>query len=186
MNLQYKLIRSGRKTISLEIRGQEILVRAPYSVPKRVIEAFVLEKRDWIEKKLQRPENRQNRADSADLLTEAEISRLYEEASQVLPEMVRAFAAKIGVSYGRITIRMQKTRWGSCSTKGNLNFNCLLMLAPERVQQYVVVHELCHRKEMNHSPAFWAAVSAVFPDYKEQVRWLRKNGTALMQRAGFE
>ncbi len=186
MNLQYKLIRSGRKTIALEIRGQEILVRAPYSVPKRVIEAFVLEKREWIEKKLQRPENRQNRADSADLLSGAEISRLYEEASQVLPEMVRAFAAEIGVSYGRITIRMQKTRWGSCSTKGNLNFNCLLMLAPERVQQYVVVHELCHRKEMNHSPAFWAAVSAVFPDYKEQVRWLRKNGTALMQRAGLE
>ena len=76
MNLQYKLIRSGRKTIALEIRGQEILVRAPYSVPKRVIETFVLEKREWIEKKLQRPENRQNRADSADLLTEAEISRL--------------------------------------------------------------------------------------------------------------
>ena len=81
-----------------------------------------------------------------------------------------------------ITIRNQKTRWGSCSSKGNLNFNCLLMLTPPEVIDYVVVHELCHRKEMNHSGAFWAEVEKVLPDYKEQVKWLKENGGQIIGR----
>ncbi len=92
------------------------------------------------------------------------------------------FAPLVGVSYGRITIRNQRTRWGSCSGKGNLNFNCLLMLAPPEVLDYVVVHELCHRKEMNHSPRFWAEVARVLPDYQQRRRWLKEHGGALVQR----
>ena len=87
----------------------------------------------------------------------------------------------MGVDYGQITIRSQKTRWGSCSSKGNLNFNCLLLLAPPEVLDYVVVHELCHRKEMNHSPRFWAEVARVMPDYKVRRKWLKDNGNGLMQ-----
>ncbi|HAN50208.1 MAG TPA: metal-dependent hydrolase, partial [Lachnospiraceae bacterium] len=86
----------------------------------------------------------------------------------------------MGVDYGRITIRHQKTRWGSCSGKGNLNFNCLLMLTPPEVQEYVIVHELCHRKEMNHSYRFWAEVEDVLPDYRVQEQWLKTNGGALI------
>jgi predicted metal-dependent hydrolase len=86
------------------------------------------------------------------------------------------------VSYGRITIRNQKTRWGSCSGKGNLNFNCLLMLAPPEVLDYVVVHELCHRREMNHSPRFWALVEQVLPDWRQRRQWLKTHGDALMRR----
>ena len=81
-----------------------------------------------------------------------------------------------------ITIRNQKTRWGSCSSKGNLNFNCLLMLTPPEVIDYVVVHELCHRKEMNHSWAFWAEVEKVLSGYKEQVKWLKENGGQVIGR----
>ena len=87
---------------------------------------------------------------------------------------------RVGVTYGRITIRNQRTRWGSCSAKGNLNFNCLLMKAPPEVLDYVVVHELCHRLEMNHSPRFWAQVERVLPDYKVSRKWLREHGNELM------
>ena len=91
----------------------------------------------------------------------------------------KKYADIIGVDYGRITIRMQKSRWGSCSSKGNLNFNCLLMNAPDEITDYVIVHELCHRKEMNHSPKFWAHVEAVLPDYKERRKWLKDHGNEL-------
>ena len=76
------------------------------------------------------------------------------------------------MTYGRITIRAQRSRWGSCSSKGNLNFNCLLMLTPSEIRDYVVVHELCHRIELNHSAYFWAEVARILPDYKECRKWL--------------
>ena len=88
------------------------------------------------------------------------------------------------MTYGRITIRNQRTRWGSCSVKGNLNFNCLLMLTPPQVLDSVVVHELCHRKEMNHSPAFYEHVLRVFPEYRKWDKWLKENGAAIMARMG--
>jgi predicted metal-dependent hydrolase len=107
---------------------------------------------------------------------------LAKTAQKVIPQRVAAYASAVGVNYGRITIRNQHTRWGSCSGKGNLNFNCLLMLAPLEVVDYVVVHELCHRKEMNHSAAFWALVERVLPDYKVRRQWLKDNGSALIAR----
>jgi predicted metal-dependent hydrolase len=93
---------------------------------------------------------------------------------------VAFYAPRIGVTYGGITIRNQRTRWGSCSGKGNLNFNCMLMLAPPRVIEYVIVHELCHRKHMDHSPAFWALVERHLPDWQERRGWLKQNGSALL------
>lgn len=97
-----------------------------------------------------------------------------------IPQRIRKYAPIVGVEYGRITIRMQKSRWGSCSSKGNLNFNCLLMAMPEEIRDYVVVHELCHRKQMNHSDKFWAEVEKVLPDYKVSRKWLRDNGEEIM------
>lgn len=111
-----------------------------------------------------------------------EIQELADQAVKVIPQRVAYYAPKIGVDYGRITIRNQKTRWGSCSANGNLNFNCLLMLTPSEVIDSVVVHELCHRKEMNHSDRFYAEVLRVFPDYWKWNRWLKENGGQLMQR----
>ena len=114
--------------------------------------------------------------------SDGQLQALASQARQTVPERVAYFAPLVGVTYGRITIRSQHTLWGSCSSKGNLNFNCLLMLTPPEVLDYVVVHELCHRKEMNHSARFWAEVEHVLPDFENQRKWLRENGTALISR----
>ena len=111
--------------------------------------------------------------------------RYFSLANQALawfPPRVRIFADQIGVRVGRTTIRNQKTRWGSCSAQGNLNFNCLLMLCPPEIRDYVIVHELCHRLEMNHSPRFWAAVEKVLPDYRQRRKWLKTEGQAILAR----
>ena len=113
----------------------------------------------------------------------AEIDELMKEAKKVIPERVAFFAPLVGVTPGRITIRCQKSRWGSCSARGNLNFNCLLMLAPEEVMDSVVVHELCHLKQMNHSKKFYDEVLRVMPDYRARQKWLKEHGAELLRHA---
>ena len=164
------------------IKDGTILVRAPYRMPESEIRRFIQEKSDWIEKHVQRIEERQRTLPPVEGLTMKDIRKLADQASVVIPKRVEYFAEKIPVTYGRITIRNQKTRWGSCSSKGNLNFNCLLMLAPPEVLDYVVVHELCHRKEMNHSERFWREVENILPDYRERKKWLKENGGRLIAR----
>ena len=105
-----------------------------------------------------------------------------EKALKLIPERVRHYAQLLGVTYGSITIRNQKTKWGSCSSKGNLNFNCLLMAAPPEVVDSVVVHELCHRLHMNHSKEFYAEIYRIFPEYDKWDKWLKENGTLLIRR----
>ena len=177
-SLSYQVIRSDRKTLSLEIRpGGELLVRAPKRLSDGEIRKFVLSKRDWIEK------HRQKRLPATQpRMTRDQLHSLAQEALAWFPGRVSLYAPKVGVRHGRITIRAQHTRWGSCSAQGNLNFNCLLMLAPESVRDYVIVHELCHRKHMNHSPEFWASVEAVMPDYHVRRQWLKDHGSALLAR----
>ena len=116
------------------------------------------------------------------VMSKEELAKLTRLAKEILPIKVAYYARIMGVSYERIAIRHQKTRWGSCSSLGNLNFNCLLMLVPEAVQDYVVVHELAHRKEMNHSARFWAEVEKIIPDYKKHRKWLKDNGGELILR----
>ena len=151
-------------------------------MPKKEIDRFVLEKADWIEKHLNTVKKRQAARPQTKRLTSDEIRELADKALIDIPERVRHYAPYVGVSYGRITIRNQKTRWGSCSAKGNLNFNCLLMLAPPEVRDYVVVHELCHRLEMNHSSRFWAHVEKVLPNYRIHMKWLKDHGAEIMMR----
>lgn len=109
----------------------------------------------------------QTKKNPSTALTDADIKALSEQARIYIPSRVEHFAQIIGVTYGRITIRHQKTRWGSCSSSGNLNFNCALMNTTPEIIDYVVVHELCHRKQMNHSALFWAEVEKILPNYKE-------------------
>ena len=115
-------------------------------------------------------------------ITKDEIDSLKATAKPIIEEKVRFFADKMGVEYEKITIRNQKTRYGSCTAKGNLNFNCLIMLMPEEIIDYVIVHELCHIKEMNHSHRFWKAVEDILPDYKERRKWLKLNGNIFIER----
>lgn len=103
-----------------------------------------------------------------------------EEARRFLTGRVEYFAQEYGFTVKKIRISSARTRWGSCSSKGTLSFAWRLVLAPLEVIDYVVVHELCHMREMNHSRAFWALVASILPDYKKQRTWLKQNGGKLI------
>ena len=179
---QIRLIRSRRKSIALEIRPEGLIVRAPYRMPEAEIRRFLEKQRAWIDEKLAKLDLARTQAESAGHLSPEELRALADRALSYIPERVKYYAPLVGVTYGRITIRNQRTRWGSCSAQGNLNFNCLLMLTPPEVIDSVVVHELCHRKELNHSKRFYAEVLRVFPDYWKWTAWLKENGRALLLR----
>ena len=100
-------------------------------------------------------------------------------AKELITERLEHFSNIIGVKANTVRFKNQKTRWGSCSQKGNLNFNWRLVMAPTFIVDYVVVHELCHFKQMNHSPKFWLLVGHQISDYKEMRKWLKENGSQL-------
>ena len=160
-----------------------LVVRVPYRATRTQIEKFIKDHESWIRANTEKLNRSMKALHAEDKLTENDIRSLAAQAKKVIPERVEYYAQKIGVTYGRITIRNQKTRWGSCSVKGNLNFNCLLMLVPTEVLDSVIVHELCHRKEMNHSAKFYAEVLRVFPEYRKWNKWLKDYGAAIMSRA---
>ena len=181
-DVKVNIIRSNRKTLSIQLKSGEIIARAPLRMKDKEIYSFIESKKSWIEKNLAKMEEREKAISEVQPFTQEEINAHAEKAKQIIPERVRYYAPKIGVTYNRITIRCQRTRWGSCSSKGNLNFNCLLALFPLEVIDSVVVHELCHRKHMNHSPQFYAEIEKVFPEYKKWHKWLSDNGGAYMGR----
>ncbi len=181
------IIRSNRKTIGLQINEDlTVTVRAPYRMSDRAVQRFVREKSPWIEKHMRKIQKSLQEAEAEketeQPITAEEIKSLTEQARRYIPERTSYYASILNVSYGRISIRCQKSRWGSCSSKGNLNFNCLLMLTPPEIIDYVIVHELCHRIWMNHSERFWREVENVLPDYGQRREWLRKKGNKIMRR----
>ena len=181
-HIHVKVIRSKRKTMALQIdRSGQVIVRVPYHVDDDEVRKFLNSKKSWIVGHLNNldrhlPDEKEKK------LTEAEIRLLKVRAKRIIPQRAAHFAPIIGTTYGNITIRCQRSRWGSCSSRGNLNFNCLLMLAPPEVLDYVVVHELCHRHHMNHSHEFWEEVRGIIPEYKKYERWLKENGRSLIRR----
>ena len=179
MNPPLRIIRSRRRTAAIQITPEgEILIRCPLGTSDARARQLAADHAGWIAAKL----NALSHQSAVSPFSEDELQRLCEKARQMLPDRVRFWAARIGVSYGRITVRRQHTLWGSCSSRGNLSFNGLLAAVPPEVCDYVVVHELCHRLQMNHSPAFWAEVARAMPDYESRRRWLRENGAALIRR----
>lgn len=178
--MEFEVIRSNRKSMAVEIKLNKLIIRAPMQATNEDINSFMPKNKAWIEKNLAKAQVQQQAAASIKKLTMDEIRQLADKALEIIPGRVNYYAPLVGVTYGRITIRNQRSKWGSCSSKGNLNFNCLLMLTPPEVIDSVVVHELCHRKEMNHSDRFYSEVLRVFPDYWKWDRWLKDNGNILM------
>ena len=180
--LSVLLVRSSRKTLAVQIRADgTVIARAPLRMPKDRILYFLSEKASWIRMQQGRMQERENMRQQARIhLDAAQEKELRERAKSVLAQRTAYFARQVGVTYGRITVRDQKTRWGSCSQTGNLNFNFRLILAPPEVLDYVVVHELCHRRQMNHSAQFWQEVAQVLPDSRKRKAWLTENGWRLL------
>lgn len=173
--------------ISIEATG-EVMLHLPLSGSVRDAARMAEEKRGWIIEKVLMQRKRMEEAQKKEAQRDkcytpeqrsALEKRYRETAKEYFPKRAAYYAAFLGVSYDRIRIAGQKTRWGSCSSNKTLSFNWKLMLAPPKVLDYVVVHEICHLREMNHSPRFWALVESLMPDYKQQRKWLKENGHTL-------
>ena len=176
-HISYGLIRAKRKTMALKVSEDGMVtVRIPYGVRPEEADRFVEAHVDWIRKRILEC---RERAAARPVYTDQEREAGKRLAKELLLKKCRYFAERMGVSYGTVTVREQKTRWGSCSTKGNLNFNWKLVLMPQALLDYVVVHELAHRKEMNHSARFWAIVEQELPDYQKRRNELKKLGQFL-------
>lgn len=186
--LIYTIVRSNRKSYGIHIdEAGEVSLRIPLRGSEQRAEEFAKSKLDWILKKVSLQKSRAQIADEkkreSNLTKEQEEAlkkRYIKAAKEYIPKRVSHYASLLGVTYGRIRIAEQKTRWGSCSSNGTLSFNWKLMLAPPRVLDYVVVHELCHRIEMNHSARFWALVESILPEYRQYRDWLKNNGSTLV------
>ena len=172
IRIPLEIIRSGRRTMALQIaQDGHVVMRLPRRVPEEEALDFAMRNEIWIGRNYRKvTELKRERP----VYGEEEIRSHIEKLRPVLEHRVSYYASLMKVDYGRITIRNQKTRWGSCSSAGNLNFNWRLALLSEELLDYVVVHELAHRLEMNHSAAFWKIVARILPDYKERRKILKE------------
>ena len=183
--LPYTLVRSGRKSLAVSIDPDgQITVRVPQRISQKEIDHFLIDKRIWIVTRyLEMMKRRQDipASDLTDTQRAALEKRYIAAAKEYFPKRAAYFQQFTGGTYSRISIRGQKTRWGSCSAKGTLSFNWRLMLAPPAVLDYVVVHELCHLSHMDHSDSFWKKVESVYPDYRTARKWLKDHGHELVR-----
>jgi len=173
--IEYTLNASARsRRMRLAVyRGGRFVVSVPKRMPERLIEKFLLEKADWILAKI--ASMRLLAPVESQPISKLELKRLKVVALELVHRRLEYFNQYYQFTYNTVTIRNQKTRWGSCSRQGNINFNYKLAILPARLADYVVVHELCHLREMNHSQKFWDLVAKTFPDHKALRRDLRKN-----------
>lgn len=175
--------RSKRKSAAIKITADmQIVVFVPLYVSDNEIERLVISKSKWIDEHMLKVQSTIDERSKLEKITFEQVKELADQAVEYIPKRVKYYAEKENFVYNKITIKNLVSRWGSCSTKGNLNFNCLLMLTPDYVIDYVVVHELCHLREMNHSEKFWAEVEKIMPDYQRAELWLKQNGGNLISR----
>lgn len=168
--MNYEVIFSDRKTLAICIKDGRVIVRAPRGTKQRKIEEALNAHNRWIDKHLERQKERVVNRE----LSDEQIAHLKKNAKAILPIKAERFAAAMGLKYGKITITSAKTRFGSCTSKGNISFSYRLMLYPEAAIDYVVVHELAHLVELNHSKRFYAIIEKYLPDYKERRKLLKK------------
>lgn len=183
MEIEYQIIKANRRTLSVQITNDcKILVRAPKNSSETYVKEFLKSKRNWILKNLDKIQNQNQKAQKDGILSFEELNLLKKKAKKIIPQRVEYYAKISGIDYKKIIIRCQNTRWGSCSSKGNLNFNCLLVLMPQEILDSVVIHELCHRRYMNHSKEFYAEIDKYFSNYKLCDKWLKENGLSYLKR----
>lgn len=175
--------RTKRKSATIKITADmQIVVFVPLYVSDNEIERMVISKSKWIDEHMLKVQSTIDERSKLEKITFEQVKELADQAVEYIPKRVKYYAEKENFVYNKITIKNLVSRWGSCSTKGNLNFNCLLMLTPDYVIDYIVVHELCHLREMNHSEKFWAEVEKIMPDYQRAELWLKQNGGNLISR----
>jgi len=172
--LEYELIRTKRKTLALYVRQDGRLeVRAPLRTSKAYIDSFVSQKQDWIENTRNKLSARHSNKKTIELTRQDEL-RYKNQAKGYFLQKCRHFAEQMGLNHGSVKVNSARTRWGSCNRNGDINFTYRLLFAPEELIDYVVVHELAHTKEMNHSERFWRIVEQTMPDYKARRKKLKE------------
>lgn len=174
--IRISVIRSARKSLGLEVRdANTVLARIPTRVSDRELKAFVENHRSWILEKTEVMAEREEKRKSTPAPPPELLSKTDRMKIQLkIGRRVRHYCEAMGVTVGYVTVKNQKTRWGSCSAKGNVNFNYQLAFLPDELMDYVVIHELAHRRHMNHSRAFWAEVEKYCPDYLERREQLKE------------
>lgn len=174
--IRISVIRSARKSLGLEVRdANTVLARIPTRVSDRELKAFVENHRSWILEKTEVMAEREEKRKSTPAPPPELLSKTDRMKIQLkIGKRVRHYCEAMGVTVGYVTVKNQKTRWGSCSAKGNVNFNYQLAFLPDELLDYVVIHELAHRRHMNHSRAFWAEVEKYCPDYLERREQLKE------------
>jgi predicted metal-dependent hydrolase len=171
--MEYDLIRSARKSITIFVReGGRIEVRAPYRTSIETIEDFLRKKSVWIHR-TQAKVCEEDAGREVLCLSAGEVRARARQLEAYLAERAPLFARSLGVCYGRIRVGRARRRWASCTAGGDLNFTYRMAFLPPELADYIIVHELSHRKEMNHSPDFWRVVESVMPDYRERRKALR-------------
>ena len=172
--IEYELTRTKRKTLALYVRQDgRIEVRAPLKTSKAYIDNFVMQKQDWI-KNTRNKLTARHSAKKVIELTQQEEAKYKKQAKGYFQLKCQHFAGQMGLCHGAVRVNGAKTRWGSCNRRGDINFTYRLLFAPEELIDYVVVHELAHTKEMNHSANFWKIVEQTMPDYKARRMKLRE------------
>lgn len=177
--LVLSVVRSARKTIGLQVcENGDAVLRIPNQLSADALQKFLDSEHAWIWKKVEQMQTRMEQRQETGAVPVGKLSRdELEKIKKKIESRVNAYKKAMGVTIGWITIRNQKTRWGSCSSKGNVNFNYLLYYLPEELLDYVVVHELAHRRHMDHSQRFWEEVEKYCPDYRNCRKKLKEYHT---------
>ncbi|MCK5285745.1 MAG: M48 family metallopeptidase [Candidatus Pacebacteria bacterium] len=168
-----KSTRARRMRLAVYCDGS-IVVTTPLGLRGNIVEKFLTEKTQWLFTKLNFFKQFEGKAITK--YSHEDYLKFKKEACILAENRISYFNKTYKLKYNKISIKNQKTRWGSCSKKGNLNFNYKIALLPEKISDYIIVHELCHLKEFNHSKKFWNLVAKAIPDYLEIKKDLKKSG----------
>ncbi|MDP2685014.1 MAG: M48 family metallopeptidase [bacterium] len=168
--------RARRMRLAVYCDGS-VVVTQPYNLQESIVEKFLRDKSSWLLKKInifaQLPKREITHYSKADYL------KYKDSAYGLVIDRLTYYNRLYKLSFNSVNIRNQKTRWGSCSHKGNLNFNYKILFLDQPTRDYIIVHELCHLKEFNHSKKFWSLVEKIFPDWRAIKKELRKNPLSL-------